>query len=472
MSRLGVLCAAVAVLILVSVTDAEVHTISATGEYRMGDNDTRTDAKRLALLNAERLALEQVGTYVESISEVRNMQLTRDEIRSYTAGIVKVKEVRTRAELDKDGQSTIIYVDVVCEIDSEVLARQMENLRRSESTSREMNTLRAENERLRGFVVELSRTIPQTRTKAEQERLITQRQEILKNIYVNELLRQAWVVLAGSTSSLKVGSSSRAGREDARRLITQAFTIDPKNANAHFFMGALLHEDGDLNGAINAYRQAIGINPDLAEAHNGLGNALKDRGDLDGAISEYQQSIKIKPDLAQAHSSLGVALVNKGDLKGAIQELRVYIRLSTDEQLKQKAIEAVKRLQQITEALIKAAREDQIAIVQGLLSNGADVNVKDEDGNTALIIAAIFGHNTIAQILLANGADVNAKDNDGKTALMWAAFNGQTAIVRLLLSTGADVNIKDNFGKTALMKADSSGNTDIVKLLKNAGAKE
>ncbi len=61
-------------LCLTSVANAsaEIRTISATGEYRMGDNDTRTDAKRLALLDAKRLALEQAGTYIESITEVKN----------------------------------------------------------------------------------------------------------------------------------------------------------------------------------------------------------------------------------------------------------------------------------------------------------------------------------------------------------------------------------------------------------------
>ena len=46
----------------------------------MGDNDTRADAKRLALLDAKRLALEQAGTYIEGISEVKNLDLAKEEI--------------------------------------------------------------------------------------------------------------------------------------------------------------------------------------------------------------------------------------------------------------------------------------------------------------------------------------------------------------------------------------------------------
>ncbi|MBI2950498.1 tetratricopeptide repeat protein, partial [bacterium] len=302
MTRLCVWCAAVAVLLLASATGAEVHTIHATGEYRMGDNDTRTDAKRLALLDAKRLAMEQVGTYVESISEVRDMRLTRDEIHAYTAGIVEVKDAKTRAELDKDGQSTIIYADVVCEVDSEVLARQMENLRRNESASRELNALRAENERLRALVEEQSHALAQVRTQAEQERLAGQRQETLKNIDVNELLTQAWVALAGPESPvMTVGSSSLSGREEARHLITRALTIDPRSAEARTSMGGVLQEEGDFDGAINEYRQALRIKPDLVEAHIGLGNTLGVKGDFDGAIGEFHQAIRIKPDDVIAH---------------------------------------------------------------------------------------------------------------------------------------------------------------------------
>jgi len=79
---------------------AAIRTITALGEYRMGDNDTRTDAKRLALLDAKRLALEQAGTYIESITEVKNLDISKDEIRAYTAGIVELIEHTSRTILE------------------------------------------------------------------------------------------------------------------------------------------------------------------------------------------------------------------------------------------------------------------------------------------------------------------------------------------------------------------------------------
>ena len=57
-----------------------------------------------------------------------------------------------------------------------------------------------------------------------------------------------------------------------------------------------------------------------------------------------------------------------------------------------------------------------------LLQNGADVNAKNNNGETALIMSSMYGANPeVVRILLENGADVNAKTNDGKTAFLWAS---------------------------------------------------
>lgn len=71
--------------------------------------------------------------------------------------------------------------------------------------------------------------------------------------------------------------------------------------------------------------------------------------------------------------------------------------------------------------------------------------------------------------LLEHGADVNVRANDGSTALMLAAAAGDIEIVRALLSKGADVSGRfTETGKTALMLAKEKGYTDIVSLLQAA----
>mmetsp|Transcript_105152 Transcript_105152/g.206253 ORF Transcript_105152/g.206253 Transcript_105152/m.206253 type:complete len:84 (+) Transcript_105152:2647-2898(+) len=63
-----------------------------------------------------------------------------------------------------------------------------------------------------------------------------------------------------------------------------------------------------------------------------------------------------------------------------------------------------------------ASQKNHEDLVQVLLDAGADVNVKGEEGWTALITATSFGHSAIVQLLLEAGADVNVQDWTGRTA--------------------------------------------------------
>ncbi len=85
--------------------------------------------------------------------------------------------------------------------------------------------------------------------------------------------------------------------------------------------------------------------------------------------------------------------------------------------------------------------------------------------------AASYGHTEIIKELIAAGADVNVKNNDGETALMSAAIGGRTEVVKILIIAKADVNAQDNKGETALIEAAYCGHTEVVKMLLRAGAK-
>ena len=103
--------------------------------------------------------------------------------------------------------------------------------------------------------------------------------------------------------------------------------------------------------------------------------------------------------------------------------------------------------------------------IKELIKSGADVNMKDEHGYTALMLAY---RTQTAQLLIEAGADVDAHDNNGETALMWASAQGNVDRVKLLIKSGADVNAMDKTcGDTALMRANT---VEITTLLIEAGA--
>ncbi len=71
-------------------------------------------------------------------------------------------------------------------------------------------------------------------------------------------------------------------------------------------------------------------------------------------------------------------------------------------------------------ALHFAAREGQLAAVHSLIYNGADLDIQDEEGSTPALLATLNGHYEIAAALLNAGADVNIQDKRGRTVLFMA----------------------------------------------------
>jgi ankyrin repeat protein len=111
------------------------------------------------------------------------------------------------------------------------------------------------------------------------------------------------------------------------------------------------------------------------------------------------------------------------------------------------------------------------------IKGGIDVNARDEQGNTALILVALYGgdRREEADMLLAAGADADAQNDKGQTALKIAILTDQVGFVRLLIDNGADVNLKREgddspLGLATFMSAGGQTSPEIVAMLRDAGA--
>ena len=100
------------------------------------------------------------------------------------------------------------------------------------------------------------------------------------------------------------------------------------------------------------------------------------------------------------------------------------------------------------------------------------VNVGDWLGWTPLHHASKdFKDGSVLRLLLENGADINAPSRAGRTPLHWASCDGALEVVRLLLEHGADVEAKSRNGETALQEAAKRGRDKVVELLREHRAK-
>ena len=93
---------------------------------------------------------------------------------------------------------------------------------------------------------------------------------------------------------------------------------------------------------------------------------------------------------------------------------------------------------EVETALLRAARDGHADAVEELVKTpGIDLNVKDDSGDTSLLLAARFGHDHVTRALLAAGADAQLRSKDGKTPLMLAIDGGHEEVVLALREGGA-----------------------------------
>ncbi len=204
---------------------ANVRVVSASAEYRMGDHDTRTDAVRLAVEAAKRQALEQVATYLESVTEVKNMDVTRDDIRTYTAGIVMVKDQNISTRLE--GQTVVIQADLTAQVDPNEVVQAITALRENESAKKELEALRAETDQLQRQLDAANQSLAAAVSPEQVQALNQQRQDLLNQMQANALVSQAWTDWVYVTPIIY--PYPWLGLQQVHGLLLQAQYLHPRN---------------------------------------------------------------------------------------------------------------------------------------------------------------------------------------------------------------------------------------------------
>jgi ankyrin repeat protein len=122
--------------------------------------------------------------------------------------------------------------------------------------------------------------------------------------------------------------------------------------------------------------------------------------------------------------------------------------------------------------LVWAASSGNLPRVKEMVSQKVDVNARAfDDGQTALIAATRSGRQDVVEFLVANGADVNLKDAAG-TPLYWAAFEGQAAAYNYLRARGGRLDADEAALAHLLRVLNEKGLSDLAAAVKAASAQE
>jgi ankyrin repeat protein len=171
---------------------------------------------------------------------------------------------------------------------------------------------------------------------------------------------------------------------------------------------------------------------------------------------------------------LGRSDIRINDLSGGYSALHLAVRYEQTEAVKlllaDPRIDVELRNQDGWPALVMAARYGYISIAEALLDTGANLEQGDSEldgGGTAILRAIDYNKLAMVQLLYNRGANWDCRDKYNRSLIHGAAVNDRSQILRWLLETqpGFDINLQDINGKTALHDAAFLGYDDCIAVL-------
>jgi hypothetical protein len=117
---------------------------------------------------------------------------------------------------------------------------------------------------------------------------------------------------------------------EPRRLFEQAIARGGPSAFAHFNLGLVHEDEGDLGRARRQYENALRLDPRHAGAHNNVGLLLERQGRHDDALAHYRAALEADPGHREAHWNLARRLDRAGDRPGATRHYRELLRIDPD----------------------------------------------------------------------------------------------------------------------------------------------
>lgn len=237
------------------------------------DIDSKISCRAIALEQVKRALLEQLGTYLISETEVKNYQITKDQITTLAAGIVSAEVI------DEKWDGRTYYLKAKILTDPKEVAKSVEILRNDRHKSKELEASKKIAEEAMAEVSRLKKDLDAIKSD-------TQKQDVY-NSAIKKLSATDW-----------------------------------------FDKGSALIDNGDHQNAIKAYGEAIGLNPQYVDAYNNRGIAYGILGDTQKAINDFNTAIELNPQNEAAYFNRGFAYHILGNNQQAVNDSNMAIMLN------------------------------------------------------------------------------------------------------------------------------------------------
>jgi len=295
-------------LFIVSSAFAETVTFTKEYTYQASDFDSMNSSRTLALETVKRLLLEELGTYLVSEAEVKDMRLTKDQVTTYSAGIVGAEIIDEKW----DGKSYWLKAKVSA--DPKEVEKTLKKLAEDKSKTKELEETRKKAEELTKENERLRRELRTMRAKTEN----VDKEPEKKDVIAYEKTIIGLNAVGWFEKGYKAGIAKR--WEDSLDAFIKAVELKPDDAEAYYNMGFAYYNLGNYQEAIKDYDKTIGLNPDFVKAYVKRGFTYYNLGNKQQAIKDYTNAIELKPDDARVYVNRGVAYAQLGNHLEAIHD--------------------------------------------------------------------------------------------------------------------------------------------------------
>jgi len=287
-------------LFLANIASANNITIIKEYTYMASDIDSKVSSRAIALEQVKRALLEQLGTYLISETEVKNFQMTKDQITTLTAGIVSAEVI------DEKWDGRTYYLKAKITADTKEVAKSVDALRND---------------------VQKSNDLEDSKKKAEEairevERL-KKELELVKDDFKKQGEYANAISDLSATDWFDKGKAFRQANDlkDAIDAYDKAIELNSQYWKAYTNRGVVYSELGNYPQAIKDYDKAIGLNPKDEKAYNNRGLDYRSLGNHQQAIKDLNKAIKLNPMYADAYTNRGLVY---SDLKKHHQAIKDY----------------------------------------------------------------------------------------------------------------------------------------------------
>jgi tetratricopeptide (TPR) repeat protein len=288
---------------------AETKTFVREYTFQAGDEDSKNSSRTISLREVKRLLLEELGTYLESTTEVQNFQLTFDQIITLTAGIVQTELVEEKW----DGRTYWIKAKV--QADSGDVIKAIDTLRKDRQKTKELEEVRKKSDALLKENERLRQELASSKGKKKQKNTAAYNKTI-KDLNAFECFEKGYA--AGTSGNWA----------DAVAAYSKAIELNPQYAEAYNNRGIANDDMGNYNQSIKDYNKAIELNSQYAKAYNNRGVAYYNLGNYNQAIKDYNKAIELNPQYAEAFNNRGAAYNNRGNYNQAIKDYNKAIEFN------------------------------------------------------------------------------------------------------------------------------------------------